>query len=187
MKIAFLASIYATLPYKEHYFAIIDYLSKHGHSVSHLLSVGQTFTGWSQEKKEDLLTNFYKSIRQCDLAIAECSFPSINIGYEISHAIQHEKEIIILKSIDKDLPAVISDTLYSDKNPYIYEYNKNTLFPILKEALQFNAPKKYKKFNVLFTPNMTAKLNLISKKKNLPKSVYIRQLIEKNLAMEELE
>lgn len=187
MKIAFLASVYATPIYKNYYTTIINYLIQKRHSVNHLLSYSEeSLSLWNQEKKENLFFNFYKKIRESDLAIAECSYPNINVGYQISHAIQHEKEIIILKSADSNLP-INSGVLYSDKNSYIYNYNKSTLLPILKEALEFNAPRKYKKFNVLFAPDMVAKLNLISKKKNLPKSVYIRQLIEKSLAMEELE
>jgi len=39
----------------------------------------------------------------------------------------------------------------------------------------------------LFSPEIIAKLNTISKKKNVPKSVYIRQLIEDDLASENIE
>jgi hypothetical protein len=188
VKIAFLAPIYATVPYRGNYSSIIDYLAKQGHSVNHLLSITQqALASYNQENKDKLILNFHKNIRQCDLAIAECSIPSINVGYEISLAIHHEKEVIILKSIEPETAVTSSNLLCPDKNAYIYEYNKTNLISTLKEALQFIAPKKHKKFNLLFTPAMTDRLNYISRKKNLPKSVYIRQLIEENLALEELE
>lgn len=163
MKISFLTSTSAPTPYKEYYSVIINYLIRRGHSVSHILSMN--------EKKEDLFFNFYKDIRESDLVIAECSFPSINIGYEISLSLQEEKEVIILKSKESGISFKISDPLFNDKNICIYEYDKNNLFSVLKEALGYNTPKKYRKFNVLFSPAMVAKLNHISKKKNLPKSV----------------
>jgi len=161
MKIAFLTSTSAPTPYKEYYITIINYLTRQGHNISH-------------------------SIKESDLVIAECSSPSINIGYEISHALQEEKEIIILKSKESGISFTISDPLFNDRNICIYEYDKNNLLSILKEALEYNTPKKYQKFNVLFSPQMVAKLNLISKKKNLPKSVYIRDLIEKSLTLEDM-
>lgn len=161
MKITVLASISAPTPYKEYYTAIINYLARQGHNISH-------------------------SIKESDLVIAGCSFPSINIEYEISHALQEEKEVIILKSKESGISFKISDPLFNDKNICIYEYEKNNLLSVLKESLEYNTPKKYQKFNVLFSPQMVAKLNLISKKKNLPKSVYIRELIEKSLTLEDM-
>lgn len=165
MKITFLTSTSHTSPYKENYSIIINYLTLRDHNV---------------------FTNFYDSIRKSDLVIAECSYPSINIGYEIAYALQHEKEVIILKSNDSDSQITNSDLPHSHKNAHIYTYNKYNILSTLKNALEYNSPKKYKKFNVLFSPTMIAKLNHISQKKNLPKSVYIRGLIEKSLALEEL-
>lgn len=187
MKISFLASTSAPTPYTEYYSDIINYLTRQGHLVNHLLSFTEKTIGdWDKEKRENAFINFYKSIRESELAIAECSFPSFNVGYEISHALQHEKEVIILRSTDSGIPVTSYDLLYSDKKVCIYEYNKNNLLSIIHEALEFNTPKRYIKFNILFSPTMIARLNLISKKKNLPKSVYIRELIEKSLALEDL-
>ncbi len=187
MKIAFLTSTSAPTPYREYYSIIINYLIRKGYNVSHTLLITQELIdGLDKERRENIFFNFYKDIKESDLVIAECSIPSTNIGYEISHALQNEKEVIILKSTEENIKSSSDDFLYYDKKVTIYEYNKNNLLSTLKEALEFNTPPKYKKFNVLFTPNMVAKLNLVSKKKNLPKSVYIRELIEKSLILEEL-
>lgn len=161
MKISFIASASAPKPYKEYYSIIINYLTRHGH-------------------------NIIQSTNESDLIIAECSFPDINIGYEIAYAIQYEKEVIILKSKESKM-TIATDTFYSDKNIYIYEYDQTNILSTIKEALEFSAPQKYKKFNILFSPRMIARLNLISKKKNLPKSVYIRQIIEKSLSRENMQ
>jgi 2'-deoxynucleoside 5'-phosphate N-hydrolase len=185
MKIAFLAPIEATTQYKQQYTAIIEYLTKVGHSVVHALSVtSETLGSWTEEQRAEYFSAFYTKIVKCDLIIAECSYPSVHVGFEISYAIQQGKEIIMLKSKDSLPDVMTSDQLNLNKNIYIYEYERENLFAIIREALECNPIKKYQKYNVLFPTEMVNKLNQISKKKNLPKSVYIRQLLEKGLAME---
>jgi hypothetical protein len=135
MKIAFLVSLQAYPEYNENYTTILDNLIKQGHTVHHLLSFSEkTISNLSHGKKESIFINFYKAIRESDLIVAECSFPSINIGYEICHALQHEKQVIILQSNDQDLP-FRSTLLYTDKNSYVYTYTKKTLPSILKKAI----------------------------------------------------
>ncbi|MBA3724556.1 MAG: hypothetical protein H0W89_06775 [Candidatus Levybacteria bacterium] len=188
MKIAFLAPIESNIQYRQQYMAIIDYLIKTGHSVTHALSVtSATLSAWSEEKRVEYFNSFYTKIGQSDMVIAECSFPSVHVGYEISCAIQQGREVIMLK-VKNSLPDIMtSDMLNLNKNIYIYEYANDTLFATIKEALECNPIQKFKKYNVLFPIEMITKLNLISKQKNLPKSVYIRQLLEKGLATETLK
>ncbi len=188
MKIAFLAPLEIDVQRKQELTHIIDFLTSSDHTVTHALSVtANTLVTWTAEKRNEYFNTFYKKLGKCDIVIAECTFPSVHVGFEISNAIQQGKEIIMLKSKDALPDVLISDQLNLHKNIYIYEYTEETLFKILKEALVCNPIQKYKKYNVLFPTEMVNKLNIISKKKNLPKSVYIRQLVEKGLATESIE
>jgi hypothetical protein len=183
MKIAFLAPIETASPNRKQHIAIVDYLTKAGHSVDHALSVtAETLSVWDEEKRAEYFSAFYSRIGKCDIVIAECTYPSVHVGFEISHAIQQGKEVIVLKAKNAIPDVMTSDQLNLNKNMYIYEYTPDTLFSMIKEALECN-----QKYNVLFPTEMVNKLNEISKKKNLPKSVYIRQLLEKGLAAEVAE
>lgn len=159
MNITFISSIQALPEYKKNYSIIIDFLLSQGHAVNHLLSkTSETINNLSIKEKKEIIVGFFKNIRESDLVIAECSFPSINIGYEICHAIQFEKEVIILQSTDRNLPFV-SNLLYTDNNSYIYSYTKNTLTSVLQEAIKYHKPKKYKKQDTI--PDMVSQLNRI--------------------------
>jgi hypothetical protein len=186
MKIGFLAPINGLKQYGDVYLSIVSFLDKKGHDVIHPLSVNETILlNWNSQQRDDFFIDYYSRVNKCDLLLAECSFPCINMGYEIANAIQQGKEIIILKAKDAEMSLQNFDPMYSKKNIYIYEYLKHNLQETLEEAIAFNPSQKYKKYNILFTPHMVAKLNEIAKKKNLPKSVYIRQLLEKGLSIEE--
>lgn len=186
MKIGFLVPINGLKQYGDVYLSIVAFLDKKGHDVTHPLSVNEaTLLSWSPRKRDAFFIDYYARVNKCELLIAECSFPCINMGYEIANAIQQGKEIVILKAKDAELSLRNFDPLYTKKNIYIFEYEKHTLRKTLEAAIAFNPCQKYKKYNILFTPLMVAKLNEIAKKKNLHKSVYIRQLLEKGLATEE--
>ena len=163
MKIAFLASQEKNSQFQQIYPLIIHYLQQKGHNV-----VRNT------------------DIKTCDMIIAECSTPCITVGYEIAGALQQGKEIIVLKHKNALTQFMPLDPLHH-KNIYLYEYTDYDLITILHEAIAFNPSQKFKKYNILFPTDMVTKLNDIAKKKNLPKSVYIRQLLEKGLASEELK
>lgn len=186
MKIGFLAPIQGSNQYGDVYLSIVSFLEKKGHDVVHPLGVTEdTIQVWNSSKRDAFFKDYYQRASKSDLILAECSFPCITTGFEIAGAIQQGKDIVILKAKDADLSLKNFDPMYSKKNIYIYEYQKYNLLETLQEAIDFNPCQKYKKYNILFTPNMVAKLNQIAKKKNLPKSVYIRQLLEKGLAAEE--
>ncbi len=188
MRIALLAPIEISAKSKEHFLAIANYLTDAGHTVIQSFSVSvETLYSWNETRRTAFFNTFYANIAKSDIVIAECTYPSVHVGFEISHAIQQGKEIIMLKSKNAPPDVMTSDQLNLNKNIYIYEYTKETLFRIIQEALECNPIKKYQKYNVLFPTEMVNKLNQISKKKNLPKSVYIRQLLEEGLAMEILE
>lgn len=159
------------------------FLRKKGHDVIHPLSFNTSMVQtWNNEERNASLTDYYAKIQKADVIIAECSYPCVSLGYEIANAIQQGKEVIILKAKAIDVATKLFEFLSMKKNIYIYEYQAYNLHDILTEAISFNPNQKYKKYNILFTPEMIAKLNDIAKKKNLPKSVYIRQLVEKGLA-----
>lgn len=183
MKISFAASIRGKEKYGQYYRKIIEYLTKEGHLVHHTLSISMkdlaTFTA-SQRIK--IFHEFYKRINKSDLLIAECSFPSINVAYEISHGLQQGKSVIILHlKSDDGMLAELRDPIFHSDKISIYEYTEKTLVNILRTSIQLSLPQLDKRFTIILPSSMMAELDNISKKKKIPKAVYIRQLIEKDL------
>lgn len=183
MKISFAASIRGKKQYNKNYQAAIDYLTNDGHLVYHTLSLSEEkLLSLTVSQRTKIFQNFYKCINKSDLLIAECSFPSINVAYEISYAIQQGKPVIVLHLKNNDGAILeLRDPIFSSENISVYEYTEKNLIHVLKSALEYLQPQLDKRFTIILSPSIMARLDNISKKKKIPKAVYIRQLIEKDL------
>lgn len=184
MKISFAASIRGKKSYNKYYSIIINYLIKEGYFVEHLISLSEeTLNNLTASQRITLFQNFYKRIQKSDLLIAECSFPSINVAYEISYASQQGKPVIILYLKDKDGSVLeLRDPIFSSDNISTYAYSEDNLINTLKSALKYAQPQLDKRFTIILPTKIVSRLEKISKEKKIPKSVYIRQLIEKDFS-----
>jgi predicted DNA binding CopG/RHH family protein len=63
----------------------------------------------------------------------------------------------------------------------IVAYDMSDLHEVVSDALSYMEQRIDKRFTVIFPSSLLAKIEEQVKKKKLPKSVYIRQLIEKDL------
>ncbi|WP_125770815.1 nucleoside 2-deoxyribosyltransferase [Companilactobacillus furfuricola] len=73
-------------------------------------------------------------IREADLVVADCSIPSLGVGYELACAECFDKPVILLHDPDvSDLSAMISgDGYFSDVN---YYHNADEAVAILRQKL----------------------------------------------------
>lgn len=183
MRISFIASIRGKKYYSKNYFSIIDYLIKKGYVVDHVLSLTEEkLSQMTSNQQINYFQSFYKCINKSDLIIAECSFPSINVGYEISYAVQQNKSVIVLYLENKDSSIVkIQDPIFTSEKISMYEYTEKTLIDTLGSSLKFIQPQLDRRFTIVLSSKMMAHLEKVSKQKKIPKAVYIRQLIEKDL------
>ena len=125
-----------------------------------------------------------KWINQADFIVAEATFPSISIGYEIMAAQQKGKPIIILYETKK------GNTLHTLKGipreeMQIFPYestNKGELKKILKDAIEDAKEQMDVRFNFFISPKISAYLDWIAKNKKLPRAVFLRRLIEEHMA-----
>lgn len=149
MKIAFLASNHPTDQDLETFIKIIDYLVKEGHAVSHALAIpnGGSYA-WDQETATEYFAQFYAKLSRSDIVIAECSNPTMQLGYEIASSIQLGKEVIILKQQGDTKTIQSHDPLYMHKNIYTFDYTNASLLNILKIALDCYPEQKFKKYNI---------------------------------------
>jgi hypothetical protein len=67
---------------------------------------------WSFSKKLQYYNGAYKEIKRCDLFIAEVTYPSANVGYEISLALDNEKPVILLH---QNHISAIFDLIHADE------------------------------------------------------------------------
>ena len=72
-------------------------------------------------------------LRECDVVIAECTCPSLGVGYELAYAEAHNKPVHIFYSPLKcQLSAMLTGNTYFNIHPYEKEED---IYPILDNIL----------------------------------------------------
>src|SRR5437868_4693654 len=98
MNIYFTGSVSAKNKFIEEYLNIINHVKLQGHHIiyDHILSGNED--NINKATKEDML-QFYTEmetwIKGCDFMIADTSYPSVSVGYEIAMALRLGKPVLV--------------------------------------------------------------------------------------------
>lgn len=160
---------------------VIHHLLEKGHHVEsdHIINTTEDQIRLETKKKRIAFhTHLVKKIRSCDFMIVEASFPSISVGYEISVALHLGKPVLILYS-EGDPPALLAH--HEDEKLICEKYSNDTVKGILDDFLGYVEGKQDARFTFFITPDINQFLDVVSRKQKVPKSVYLRKLIEKEM------
>lgn len=181
MRVYFTASIVGKKYHLNNYLKIVEYLKAKGYEVISDHIINTTEAKIRIESKEERL-NFQNKlkdwIKSCDLMIAETSFPSISVGYEISLGLEFGKPVLILYS-EGDPPSLLAH--HKDENLVCEKYTATNVQDIINDFINYAEASVDTRFTFFITPNIASYLERISRKEKLPKSVYLRKLIEKDM------
>lgn len=183
MKVYFTASIKGRPKYCQSYEEIVKELQSLGHKVKadHIIKYGQDYIEavWSSEQKN---REFYKKmvgwLSEADIIVAECSYPSANVGHEITLALEKGKSVIVLYN-SENRPHLLEGM--DSENILVLKYDLNNLKNDLKNAIAFLKQMKDTRFTLLLPPKIVSFLNEVFEKEKIPRSVFIRKLIEKEM------
>ncbi len=181
MKAYFTASIAAKEKYVANYGKIIEILKNRKHTVisDHIMNTTpEDIQMVNREERLKFHKKIEKWIQSCDFLIAETSFPSISVGYEISLALRMGKPVLILYS-EGDAPSLLAH--HNDDKLVCEHYTPSTLRQIIEEFTQYIEGKMDLRFTFFITPDIVQYLDHISRKHKLPKSVYLRNLIKEDM------
>jgi MinD-like ATPase involved in chromosome partitioning or flagellar assembly len=185
MKIYFTAAISLSEYYGKNYIKIVDTLEKLGHTVTHQHitknSIIKVFNK-TREENIDYYKKTLKEIAKADIVVAEVSFPStLNVGHEVSVALEKGKPVIALYSQDKGSPffeGIDSDLFYYQ------EYKILEIDSFLPKVLEEIAKHVDIRFNFFISPEIGRYLDWISQHKKIPRAAFLRSLIEKSMKIE---
>lgn len=182
LQLYFTGSVAAKDQYLPNYQQIIQFVKKRDCDIvaDHIFQA--TEQQISQTDRSELLkfhTQIEKWIYACDGMIAETSFPSISVGYEISLALRVGKPVLILYSEGKP-PSLLAH--HKDEHLLCEKYTAQSLPTILDEFIHYIQGNSDLRFTFFITPRIASYLDEISKREKLPKSVYLRRLIERDQA-----
>jgi len=184
MKIYFTASLTGKKLYEENYRRIVSCLK----DLNCKVFAEHVFRGSGEgirkeNRKERMVYHrlLNRNIKWCDVAIAEVSYPSTSVGYEISLVLKKGKPVIALYSEKEgDYPPILQ--ALREEKAMLVSYSLGNLKDILQDNISFIKTKALeKRFTMLLSPKITDFLSKISRQEKIPRSEYIRDLIRKDM------
>ena len=160
---------------------IIKYLKSQGHTVFPEEILEKDSNHYlSQSEKEALRAQreLTKMKKLADLVLVEVSRQSLGIGQEISLALSLGKPVIALYE-EGHRPHVLRDE--GGDLLVLSPYSNDSLEEVVAGALEYASSHQDVRFNFFISPAIGNYLDWISKEKKIPRSVYLRNLIEKDM------
>ena len=134
MKIYFAGSIRGGRNDAELYQRMIAYIQRqHTVLTEHVGDLSKSMTEGLANRDQAIYEQDTAWLRESDLVIAECTTPSLGVGYELAYAEKYQKPVHIFydKSRTK-ISAMLSGNAYFQLHPY---RNEEELYRILDEVL----------------------------------------------------
>ncbi len=184
MKIYFHASLTGKKYYLKNYQKIVSYLQELGCKVFYKhIFMGSKEKIMNETRQERLVYHHLlnKNLKWCDAVVSEVSYPSTATGYEICLAIRYGKPLLALY-VEKegDFPPILK--ALKEEEAIIASYNLDNLKDILKDYLDFVKTEVIsKRFTLLLSPKIIKLLDKGAKHQKIPRSAYIRRLIEADI------
>jgi len=136
---------------------------------------------WNFDKRLSYYNTTYKEIKKCDMLVAEITYPSVNVGYEIALALESEKQVILLhQNGNQAIFDLIHAEEYEDQL-HVLKYREGEVIEKLELFLKSLTASPDKRFTLLLPSYILNHLSKVSKQKKMPRAVYIRKLIEKDM------
>ena len=140
------------------------------------------------EKTNDEVFRHYKDTIEClkkaDVLIAEVSLHSMSMGYLVEKALGMGKPVIVLH-LEKFTPFFF--TGIDNEKLQIITYDQLDVFEVVKNALEYALTKQDIRFNFFISPGIAQFLDLVARVKKVPRSVYLRTLIERDMQTPEMK
>jgi 2'-deoxynucleoside 5'-phosphate N-hydrolase len=183
MKVCFVASIKNKEANLRYYEEIIKVLKDTGDRVfcEHVMNNSQEkLDSLNEDKRVQFHKNIMDQIKKSDLVVAEITSQSLSVGFLISMALDLSKPTILLYR-GNSKPNIISTLEESDKLLVRSYKDENEIEKILVDCLNVAKGKSDVRFNFFVSPKILNYLDWIAQKRMIPRSVFLRNLIEREM------
>ncbi|MDD2483313.1 MAG: hypothetical protein PHE32_01000 [Candidatus Shapirobacteria bacterium] len=183
MKIYFIASSRLVGASPKLYSKMYAYLSTQGKMVSDKvmkwIKTGiKDISGAPLKFTKENYIQSLDAVKKADIVVMETSGHSMSMGYLIGKALEMNKPVIALHDIEH-IPAFIQGI--NDPKLIISEYKEGDVEEIMEKALKKANSLIDVRFNFFVSSKILNYLDWVSQKKMLPRSVFLRDLIEKEI------
>lgn len=180
MKIYFTSSVRGKKEFGENYKHIFQAIEQMGHTNLDPDFQGEdedNFYEGSHEDQIQLYKETMQKLKAADVVILEVSEHSLSMGYVMNQALDLGKSVIALYV--KDRQPYFAAGIDNEKLQ-VLEYSLETLGPVLESALDYAQETMDTRFNFFISPSLSHYLDWVAQTKKIPRSVYLRQLIEED-------
>lgn len=115
------------------------------------------------------------------MVVAEVSYQSLSVGYLIAHAVELGKPTIIVYKSSSPEPNLMPTLTYTGKILLAKYDNIDELSKLAVEYVNYAKERVDVRFNFFISPEIGVYLDWVSLNKKVPRSVYLRSLIEKDM------
>ncbi|HKR81581.1 MAG TPA: hypothetical protein VJR27_01115 [Candidatus Saccharimonadales bacterium] len=127
-----------------------------------------------------IFKNSIETIAKADVVIAETTFPSFAIGYQVAIAVQQKKPVLLLRHKDSDQNAYITGV--EDGWTQYQGYGASDIEQILKKFLDANdITSKDMRFNFFIDRKIYNYLRWAALRTGKTKAEILRELVEKEI------
>ncbi len=131
--------------------------------------------------QDDVLKHYNNTIecvKKADVVVAETSMQSMSMGYLVEKALSMNKPVVVVHRVGAP-PFFFSGI--EDDRLQILEYSVGTAESVIQKAFEYAINQQEVRFNFFISPAIGRYLDWISKVKKIPRSVYLRALIERDM------
>lgn len=132
----------------------------------------------SVKEMDDHHKRMTRAIKAADICVFEVSSHSLSVGYLVNFALELGKTVVVLSQSQE--PLILFKTIKSDKLITVV-YSKTNLKDRLEKALSEASGCSDVRFNFFVNAKILAYLDWVAKTKKVPRSVFLRGLIEKQM------
>lgn len=182
MNIFFIASIHGKKKYLDNYTKIVDLVKQHDHKIN----AEQVLNTESKDilenpSEEEVIARYKKSIKalkRADAVFAEASYGSTSAGYLVALAASIGKPVVIFYSGDEEPHIFRAVEATNDKVVVVRYKDLRELDQEVPMMLDFISDSQDTRFNFFVSPGISSYLDWVSKQRRIPRSVYLRKLID---------
>jgi hypothetical protein len=185
MKIYFTASSRGKKDYSENYRKIYDVIENLGHENLDDLIIQTVdenyFYSGSHDDQMKLFKQTLVNIKSCDMVVLEVSVHSLSMGYVMHKALDMGKPVIALYLKGREPYFALG---IENEKLQVVDYELNSIENILKSGLDYAEEQMDTRFNFFISPKIGTYLDWVSRKKRIPRAVYLRRLITEDMKKE---
>jgi len=185
MKVYFGTSPRIKLKYSEDVHRIYNLLKKldYRHTSDFVEKVDpEAFYRLPEENPSLSFKEAISSIKEAEICVFEASLHSLSVGYLINYSLELGKPVIVLTQ--RDETDYLFKGIKSDSFFFIH-YNADDLEKKLEKALEEARSRIDIRFNFFITPKLLSYLDWVASERRIPRSVYLRNLIDRELKADE--